>query len=139
MTTLADEIEALRLKMVETTEEEKHLVDTLGQRLKEADTEIMCALEQIVADQEHRRRDIAGLLSTIASRIGHVPRSSAARPPPLPAQRTTVNVAPVAHVTEDADVEAMAARLSQGLARQADRIVNPHYDDPDYVNGTHAH
>lgn len=131
MTTLSESIEALRLKMVETTEEEKHLVDTLGQRLREADDDIMHALQQIITDQEHRRHDIADLLHTIAARIGHVPRALS-RPPPVPR--------PVSdHDDRDQDVQAIATSLSHRLSQQAGRMADLHDDYPGYVNGTHTH
>lgn len=86
MTTLADDIEALRIKLLETAEEQVHLVDSLAARLAEADGKLVDMLEQIVADQEARGHRITGLLSTIASRVGHLPRPLPGRniPPPMP-------------------------------------------------------
>lgn len=82
MTTLAEDIEALRLRMVETIEEEAAIVDTLGQRMHEADMKVMRAVEQLLVDQELRRRNISHLIATLAARVGHVPRLTT--PPPLP-------------------------------------------------------
>lgn len=81
MPTLADHIKALHLKMLEAEEEEKALVDTLGQRLAEADASVADALRQLIADQEHRRSSISQLIATLATRVGHLPHTA---PPHLP-------------------------------------------------------
>lgn len=116
MTTLSKDIEALRLKMIETAEEESALVDTLGQRLIEADEKIIATLQQLVVDQEHRRRNISHLLATIASRVGHLPPISRT-PPPLPGQSAPAR---------DFDVDTCIGD-------------NPHVHDHEYIAGRLAH
>lgn len=78
MTTLAQQIEALRTRMADTHGDEMYLVTRLAAEIAQRDSEMMREVEMILLAHEQRRADIVRALHTLAARIGHVP------PPPQP-------------------------------------------------------
>lgn len=73
MTTLAQQIEALRIRMADTHGDEIYLVTRLAAEVAERDAEMMREVEAILLAHEQRRADIVRALTTLAARIGHVP------------------------------------------------------------------
>lgn len=70
---LSDQIEALRQKMTSDHEDLLSRVEELNSCIFEQDAELMRMLDEIVSGQSRRAVDIAQMLATIHSRIGHIP------------------------------------------------------------------
>lgn len=93
MTTLSQQIEALRTRMADTHGDEMTLVTRLAAEIAQRDAEMMREVEAILLAHEQRRADIVRALTTLAARIGHVPvvaqplAASAVDQPPLPMPR----------------------------------------------------
>ena len=73
MTTLAQQLEALRTRMADTHGDEMYLVTRLAAEIAQRDAEMMREVEAILLAHEQRRADIVRALHTLAARIGHVP------------------------------------------------------------------
>lgn len=73
MTRLADQIEALRVKMLDEHGEAMRLLDGLDKRLFANDADIMRRLESILSEGERRKGDIVRAMQTLAARIGCLP------------------------------------------------------------------
>jgi hypothetical protein len=73
MTTLAQQIEALRRTWLIPMCDEMYLVTRLAAEIAQRDAEMMREVEAILLAHELRRADIVRALHTLAARIGHVP------------------------------------------------------------------
>lgn len=80
MTTLAQQIEALRTRMADTHGDEMYLVTRLAAEMAQRDAEMMREVEAILLAHEQRRVDIVRALHTLAARIGHVPPVAMSEP-----------------------------------------------------------
>lgn len=73
MTTLAQQIEALRTRMLDSHGDEMYLVARLAADIAQRDAELLTEIEDILHAHEQRRCDAVRALHTLAARIGHVP------------------------------------------------------------------
>jgi hypothetical protein len=80
---LADEIEAMRQRMVEEHEQAMNQLDHLEKRMLAGDAEIMRKIETIAHLQQRNATDIVRHLLKIAHRIGHLPNPRTLDPEPL--------------------------------------------------------
>lgn len=81
MTTLTQQIEALRVRMADTHGDEMYLVTRLAAEIAQRDAEMIREVEAVLLAHEQRRTDIVRALHTLAARIGHLP--PAVMPAPL--------------------------------------------------------
>lgn len=82
MVTITDHVHSLQRQSAEALTDELYYVDALNERLIDADTQLINALQRTVSDHERRRYDAVALIATLAQRIGHLPAIH--QPPPLP-------------------------------------------------------
>lgn len=87
MGTLAEKIEALRVKVLDTHGDELYLTTRLKADIAARDAELMTEIVSLIEDHEHRRRNVAQALHLLAQRIGQLPRVApvSAGPQGLPA------------------------------------------------------
>jgi hypothetical protein len=78
MPTLAEQIEALRVRLFDSHANELHLATRLKVEIAERDAELLREITATLEVHDHRRRDIARALHILAQRIGHLPRLEAA-------------------------------------------------------------
>ncbi len=88
-TTLADQIEAMRIRMHEQARSEQDLVNALGQALKRADEKLLEAVRNVAFEHEWRRESIMKELHALAARVGALPISQA---PPETLQDARLNL-----------------------------------------------
>jgi hypothetical protein len=74
MKTLAQEIEAMLIRMKEMSEQEHSLVSALGDALNRADQRLMDEVRAVTVEHETRRALIFGELQTLACRVGMLPK-----------------------------------------------------------------
>lgn len=88
--TLAEQIDALRLKALAAAEDEDLLVRTLAAELEESGRALELAVDHMIAGEYDRRLRLVGKLELLSRRVGHLPAPvdiTPERPPPLPHQR----------------------------------------------------
>ena len=73
MTTLTDEIEGMRQRMMAEGPREVELVTALGQALAYADERLLKAIRLVAAQHDARRGEIGTELRALATRIGTLP------------------------------------------------------------------
>lgn len=88
MTTLAQQIDALRVRMLEAHNAEMEAIGRASSDLFARDAELMRQIEALLLDHQERRGDIARALASLAARIGYVPPVEA-QPAPLQGQSPT--------------------------------------------------
>jgi hypothetical protein len=81
---LAEQIDAMRARMVEEHEFSLNQLDHLEKRMLTGDAEIMRKIESIKALQTRNATDIVRSLLTVANRVGYLPAPASVAPPPLP-------------------------------------------------------
>ena len=72
-TTLAEQIEEMRVQMHRLARREQELVGALGQTLKRADAKLLQAVHNVAIEHELRRQGILGELQALAARVGTLP------------------------------------------------------------------
>jgi hypothetical protein len=77
MKTLAQEIEAMLVRMKEMSEQEHSLVSALGDALNRADQRLLDEVRAVTVEHESRRALIFGELQSLACRVGMLPKPSA--------------------------------------------------------------
>lgn len=84
--TLAEQIDALRLKALAAAEDEDLLVRTLAAELEESGRALERAVDHMIAGEYDRRLRLVGKLELLSRRVGHVPArvDITPQPPPLP-------------------------------------------------------
>jgi hypothetical protein len=83
MTTLAEQIEALRLQIAGHTSSDTDLVRSLRASLEHTDATLAAELAATIEGHKHRRWALAEQLALLAQHLGSFPRLPAA-PPPVP-------------------------------------------------------
>jgi len=74
MTTLTQQIEALRLRMNQLASGEQELVRALGDALSRADQKLLQDVRSVALEHEVRRGAILNELQSLAQRMGTLPR-----------------------------------------------------------------
>src|SRR5262245_30369007 len=74
-TTLAEQIEEMRIRMHEEARNEQHLVNALGLALKRADEKLQQAIRDVAVEHTSRREGIMQELQALAARMGTLPLS----------------------------------------------------------------
>jgi hypothetical protein len=77
MTTLIEQIEAMRLRMNELAAGEHELVQALGEALSRADQKLLQDVRAVAEEHEVRRGAILKELQSLAARMGSLPRPRA--------------------------------------------------------------
>jgi hypothetical protein len=77
MKTLAQEIEAMLVRMKEMSEQEHGLVSALGDALNRADQRLLDEVRAVTVEHDARRALIFGELQSLACRVGMLPRPAA--------------------------------------------------------------
>lgn len=85
MTTLADQIEALRQRVMSTTTTDLDLVRSLRTSLEQSDAALAAELHATIEGHKHRRWALAGELAALAHHLGSMPVIPAG-PPPMPVE-----------------------------------------------------
>ena len=75
MSTLAKELEEMRLRMNDLAKNEQGLITALGDALSRADHKLLDDVRNISAEHDARRGAILGELQKLASRLGSLPKS----------------------------------------------------------------
>lgn len=81
---LAEQIEAMRQRMVEEHSFSMNQLEHLEKRMLVGDAEIMQKIESIKSMQTRNATDIVRALLTVANRVGYLPSPATVAPPPIP-------------------------------------------------------
>jgi hypothetical protein len=76
MSTLAKELEEMRMRMNDLAKNEQGLITALGDALSRADHKLLDDVRNISAEHDARRGAILGELQKLASRLGSLPKGT---------------------------------------------------------------